>query len=139
MMPRGGPTRHGPNRAAPLGCPAMRPPLRITSDEAPPGALVRFTLELEGIALPAFAVRTPGGWRAYVDRCRHLPMTLDPGLDGIARDGGRVLVCTRHDAHYDAASGLCTEGPCEGRSLTALALESRADGLWCLGRDAPPR
>ncbi len=113
--------------------------LRIVPDAAAAaeGALVRFTLALDGVATPAFAIRTPSGWRAYVDRCRHLPLTLDRGGGEIGRDGGRTLVCLRHDAHYDAATGRCTAGPCEGRTLTALALEERAGALWCLGRAGP--
>ena len=103
---------------------------------AEPGACVRFTLTLEGIDTPAFAVNTPLGWRAYVDRCRHLPLTLEPGTGGISRNGGRTLVCMRHDANYDAATGACLSGACEGRALTSLALELRGDELWCTGHPA---
>lgn len=99
-----------------------------------PGACVRFTLTLEGIDTPAFAVHTPRGWRAYVDRCRHLPLTLDPGSGGLSMDGGRTLVCMRHDANYDAATGACRSGACEGRALTPLAVELRGGELWCTGR-----
>ena len=98
------------------------------------GACIRFRILLDGVDTPAFAVRTPLGWRAYVDRCRHLPLTLDPGSSGLSRDGGRTLVCMRHDAHYDATSGACRSGACEGRALTALAVEMRGAELWCTGR-----
>ena len=107
--------------------------LASTSGVAP-GACIRFMIVLEGVETPAFAVSTPSGWRAYVDRCRHLPLTLDAGGGELSMDGGRTLVCMRHDANYDAANGACLSGACEDRALTALALELRGGELWCTGR-----
>lgn len=107
------------------------------SDQAAPGACIRFSLELDGLPTPAFAILTSQGWRAYVDRCRHLPLTLEPGLGGLSPDGGSTLTCARHFASYEATTGVCLVGPCKGRALTPLRLEQRDGGLWCLGLASP--
>lgn len=123
-----------------MDAPRSDTPVQVLADvrDCARGACIRFTLTLEGVAWPAFAVFTPLGWRAYVDRCRHLPLPLDAGPDGPVSGRGEWLLCSRHNAQYDAATGGCVAGPCVGVSLLALALEARGDALWCLGR-APAR
>lgn len=131
--------RHG-GPGSKLAAMAPEPPFLIRGAEpgAEPGTCVRFAVALDGLPLPAFAIRSREGWRGYLDRCRHLPMRLDPEHGGLSADAGLTLDCLRHGARYDSATGLCLSGPCAGRSLTALAIEPRADGLWCLGRAPSP-
>jgi nitrite reductase/ring-hydroxylating ferredoxin subunit len=52
-------------------------------------------------------------WRNY---CKHFThVRIDKGDGAPRRDG--ELVCTNHGAMFDAESGVCTFGPCEGAML----------------------
>lgn len=115
--------------------------VRDAQDAAAPaeGGSVRFHLSLDGVAREAFVVRVHGERRAYVNTCRHQSLALDGGGAPLLDPRTGEIVCAHHGARYDAASGACVSGPCRGAFLTALALEERDDGLWCVGRAARPR
>jgi len=70
--------------------------------------------------------------RAYLNRCRHLPIPLD-GASREVLDAERThLECRTHGALYRLEDGLCIDGPCEGLSLLALPLEERDGELYLL-------
>jgi nitrite reductase/ring-hydroxylating ferredoxin subunit len=46
----------------------------------------------------------------------------------LTRDRKRFL-CTTHGAQFRLHDGLCTTGPCKGKSLTALAIERDGEDL----------
>ena len=98
------------------------------------GQGLRFQVVLDGVERPAFAVRWRGQLRAYLNTCRHQSLELDFGDGHFFDEPYDALVCCHHGARYDPLSGACREGPCEGGRLTALAIEERDGGLWCLGR-----
>ncbi|SIS06371.1 Rieske (2Fe-2S) protein [Natronorubrum thiooxidans] len=55
----------------------------------------------------------------WLNYCQHLThIKIDKGSGAPMRDG--ELVCANHGAYFDADSGVCTYGPCEGAYLTAL-------------------
>lgn len=89
------------------------------------GPGVRFQIEHEGVALPAFAVRHAGRVHAYVNRCAHVGVELDwqPG-DFFDPETG-MLICATHGALYDPATGVCHAGPCPGKQLTPVAVVER--------------
>ncbi|MFC3478490.1 Rieske (2Fe-2S) protein [Halobacterium litoreum] len=63
------------------------------------------------------------GWLNY---CMHwTDVNLDTG-DGAVRDG--ELVCRKHAATFEADSGVCTHGPCEGARLDPVEVDVR-DGV----------
>jgi nitrite reductase/ring-hydroxylating ferredoxin subunit len=95
---------------------------------------VRFTITLDGITWPAFAVRRRGRFHGYLNVCRHQSRELDFGDGRFFDETADALVCCHHGARYDPESGLCVAGPCAGAKLTALRMELRGDELWCLGR-----
>ncbi len=94
---------------------------------------VRFTIRLDGVERDAFAVRWRGGVHAYVNSCRHQARNLDFDDAHFFDDACDALVCCHHGARYRPDTGACIEGPCEGASLTALAVEEREGALWCVG------
>ncbi|WP_408959490.1 Rieske (2Fe-2S) protein [Natrinema sp. 74] len=62
----------------------------------------------------------------WLNYCQHLThIKLDKGSGAPMRDG--ELVCANHGAYFEADSGECTFGPCEGAYLTELEV-SVADG-----------
>lgn len=64
---------------------------------------------------------------AFLNRCPHWNLPLDDS-DGDIWTGER-LVCSVHGAEFDAESGACTAGPCEGSSLTRLIAEVDGDAI----------
>ncbi len=95
---------------------------------------VRFRVELDGLRRDAFAVRWRGRVHAYVNACRHQGLPLDFGDARFFDEAFDALVCCHHGARFAPDTGRCVEGPCEGASLTALAVEERDGALWCTGR-----
>ena len=89
---------------------------------------VRFEVEYFGERAPAFVVRYKGVVHGYLNRCAHVAMELD-WQEGVFFDSaGYDLLCSTHGATYDAASGRCVGGPCNGTPLVKLLVEER-DGM----------
>ncbi|WP_251344089.1 Rieske (2Fe-2S) protein [Haloplanus halophilus] len=95
---------------------------RITSlDAVPDDTTVLFTLRRRDTDEPreAVLVRTADGVRGWLNYCRHLlDVRLDKGSGAPMRDG--ELVCANHGAYFEADTGFCTFGPCEGATLEAV-------------------
>jgi len=92
------------------------------------GRGVRFEVEYFGEPAPAFAIRYRGRVHAYLNRCAHVAMELDWQEGGFFDSAGYDLLCSTHGATYDAASGRCIGGPCNGSPLVKLLVEER-DGM----------
>ena len=92
------------------------------------GRGVRFEVEYFGRAAPAFAVRYAGRVHAYLNRCAHVATELDWQEGAFFDSNGRDLLCSTHGATYDAQSGRCLGGPCNGTALVKLRVEER-DGM----------
>jgi nitrite reductase/ring-hydroxylating ferredoxin subunit len=99
------------------------------------GRGVRFEVEYFGERAPAFIVRKDGVVHGYLNRCGHVAMELD-WQEGVFFDSdGRDLLCSTHGATYDAASGRCIGGPCNGSPLVKLRLEVRDGLVYFIGFD----
>ena len=97
------------------------------------GRGVRFEVEYFGQPSPAFAVRYAGRVHAYLNRCAHVAMELD-WQEGVFFDSaGRDLLCSTHGATYDAQSGRCLGGPCNGSGLVKLRVEERDGQVYLMG------
>jgi nitrite reductase/ring-hydroxylating ferredoxin subunit len=99
------------------------------------GQGVRFEIEYFGEPAPAFAVRKAGKVHGYLNRCAHVAMELD-WQEGVFFDSDRRdLLCSTHGAVYDAASGRCLGGPCNGSPLVKLRIEERDGMVYFMGFD----
>ena len=99
------------------------------------GRGVRFELEYFGEPAPAFVIRKDGAVHGYLNRCAHVAMELD-WQEGVFFDAdGRDLLCSTHGATYDAATGRCLGGPCNGSPLVKLRLEERNGLVYFMGFD----
>ena len=99
------------------------------------GRGVRFEVEYFGETAPAFAVRYRGRVYGYLNRCAHVAMELD-WQEGVFFDfDGRDLLCSTHGAVYEAATGRCLGGPCNGSPLVGLRLEEREGKVYFIGFD----
>lgn len=71
-----------------------------------------------------------GALRAYLNRCRHLPIPLDAGGRRFFDDDGSIR-CATHGALYRPEDGYCYAGPCRGQSLHAVAVAiDEAGAIW---------
>ncbi|MBI5908703.1 MAG: Rieske 2Fe-2S domain-containing protein [Betaproteobacteria bacterium] len=81
---------------------------------------VRFEIELDGEAAPAFAIRYGGRVYGYLNRCAHIAMELDWKLGKFFDADAEYLICSTHGALYAPESGACRGGPCRGAALVGL-------------------
>lgn len=96
---------------------------------------VRFEIDEDGNAAPAFAVRYGGEVRAYVNRCSHVSLELDFMPGRFFDLSGEYLICATHGALYDPSSGACAGGPCNGVGLEPLAVRERDGRVELVDRD----
>jgi nitrite reductase/ring-hydroxylating ferredoxin subunit len=105
----------------------------VSSELVDCGRGVRFEVDYFGAPAPAFAVRQGGTVHAYLNRCAHVAMELD-WQEGVFFDlEGRDLICSTHGAVYQAASGRCLGGPCNGTPLVKLRLQERDGSVYFMG------
>lgn len=72
----------------------------------------------------ALLVRTNGAVAGWLNHCQHFThIRLDKGSGAQMR--GREIVCQNHGAMFEADTGLCTVGPCEGAYLEAVDVAIR--------------
>ncbi|MFB6131131.1 MAG: Rieske (2Fe-2S) protein [Salinigranum sp.] len=65
----------------------------------------------------AILVRTDDGVVSWLNYCQHLThIRLDKGSGATMRDG--EIVCRNHGAYFEADTGYCNFGPCEGAYLS---------------------
>ena len=99
------------------------------------GKGVRFEVEYFGEPAPAFVIRKNGKAYGYLNRCAHVAMELD-WQEGVFFDSeGRDLLCSTHGATYEAASGRCVGGPCNGSPLVKLKVHERDGMIYFMGFD----
>jgi len=68
------------------------------------------------------AVKYKGEVFAYKNACPHLGIPLNTSHDRIAAKAGQYLVCSGHGAIFDARTGKCVAGPCNGAQLQTVAI-----------------
>lgn len=67
----------------------------------------------------------------YVNRCPHNQVKLDWERDQFFDQYGTRLMCGKHGARFDLATGECVEGPCVGERLEQISLVV-VDGHICV-------
>jgi nitrite reductase/ring-hydroxylating ferredoxin subunit len=76
-----------------------------------------------------FVVRTQGVLSAWRDACPHIngaPMAWRK--DRYLNAEATRIVCHAHGAEFLPEDGLCVQGPCAGRRLTAVSIEVDESG-----------
>ena len=103
----------------------------LRTGELRSGETRKFTLDCDGREIPGFVLNWQGELRAYVNRCRHVPMEMDWVENRFWSDDGRWILCATHGALYEPESGECVAGPPCGKSLVPLVLRVDGDDVWC--------
>ncbi|MFD1880844.1 Rieske (2Fe-2S) protein [Paracoccus pacificus] len=86
-----------------------RAPARGTALGARDAVTGVHTLVLDGF--PILLVKGAAGLRAFVNACPHQFLPLDyKGPNILSADGAR-LICSSHQAIFDAGTGACLGGP----------------------------
>jgi nitrite reductase/ring-hydroxylating ferredoxin subunit len=104
--------------------------------ELGPGATKKFIIKPGGHDVEAFLVNFDGALYAYVNRCRHISLTLDWVDNRFLTEDGRHIICANHGATYEPKTGECIWGPCLGASLQPVALEIAQEKIYALCPDA---
>jgi nitrite reductase/ring-hydroxylating ferredoxin subunit len=111
-----------------------------TSDLIDGGIAKRFAVEFDGRTLSAFVISFDGSVFGYVNSCPHRGTELDWQPGEVFDESGIYLVCATHGAIFEADSGLCVGGPCQGAALTKIVVEATAEGVFLrTGRLLPVR
>lgn len=87
------------------------------------GMTKKFHLKCRGSDIEALLVNYGGNIYAYVNRCRHISISMDWVDNQFFTEDKRYLICANHGATYEPATGECIWGPCFGASLRGVPLE----------------
>ncbi len=93
------------------------------SDELAHGTTKKFRLRCGGSILEALLVNYEGSLFAYVNRCCHLPLSMDWVDNRFFTEDRRYLICANHGATYEPTTGECVWGPCFGAFLREIPIE----------------
>lgn len=105
----------------------------MAMDEMSPGTVRVFQVDSGEKPEEIILTRTKAGFRAYQNRCRHIPVSLDWGDGEVLDESGEMLQCKTHGALYRMEDGLCVAGPCKGRALLPVGIEERGRGVYLKG------
>jgi nitrite reductase/ring-hydroxylating ferredoxin subunit len=87
------------------------------------GESKKFTLRCGGANVEALLINYEGALHAYLNRCRHIGISLDWVDNQFFSEDKRFLICANHGATYEPKTGECVWGPCAGASLQDVPLE----------------
>lgn len=99
-------------------------------DDVPTDSTLLFTIRDGFDEREAVLTRTDDGEvSAFENYCQHwTDVRLDRGGGADKRDG--ELVCGKHGALFEADTGLCTYGPCEGAVLQRVEVAVADGGVY---------
>jgi len=69
----------------------------------------------------------------YVNKCPHDGVNLDWERGQFLDPNGLRLMCGKHGALFELGTGLCVDGPCQGRSLTPVEVTILDDDICVTG------
>src|SRR5215470_18684434 len=100
--------------------------------ELEPGSSKKFVIKPGGHPIEAFVVNYQGALYAYVNRCRHISLTLDWVDNRFFTEDGRYVICANHGATYEPTTGECIWGPCAGAFLQPVLLEISEEKVYAV-------
>jgi nitrite reductase/ring-hydroxylating ferredoxin subunit len=101
----------------------------VLKKDIPESGIRRFQFQHHGKTCEGIVVRRLGAYFAYLNECRHVPVSLDlSGGDFFSHDR-QNLECSSHGALYEIETGLCIAGPCQGDRLVALDVQEEEKRL----------
>ena len=95
--------------------------------ELRPGETKKFVLRCGDRDDECFVVNHCGALHAYVNRCCHVPMTMDWIENQFLTEDKAFIQCATHGACYLPDTGECVSGPAFGKFLTLVPLRVEGD------------
>jgi nitrite reductase/ring-hydroxylating ferredoxin subunit len=94
----------------------------VSLDDVPADGTLLVTLRNGDGLEEVILTRLDDGVVAYKNFCQHwTDVRLDKGSGALVRN--EEIVCQKHAATFEADSGYCNFGPCEGSYLTTVAVD----------------
>lgn len=90
----------------------------------------KFRLRCGERELECFVIRHRGEIHAWLNECRHVPMSLDWVENQFFTAERDYLLCPTHGALYVPDTGECVAGPPCGKSLHRIPVVERDGGIW---------
>jgi len=89
----------------------------------------------DGTARPwsIFIVRWGKQVFGYVNKCPHDGVNLDWERGQFLDPNGLRLMCGKHGALFELGTGICVDGPCQGRSLAPVDVTILDDDICVTG------
>ncbi len=94
------------------------------------GTSKKFVLQCGGHPVEGLLINYQGDLFAYVNRCRHIGISLDWVDNQFFTEDCRHLICANHGATYEPKTGECIWGPCVGDSLQTVPLQVQGDKIF---------
>lgn len=86
------------------------------------GMTKKFRLRCQGRTIEGLLVSYEGNLFAYVNRCRHISLSLDWLDNRFFTADNRYIICANHGATYEPTTGECIWGPCYGAFLQGVPI-----------------
>lgn len=94
------------------------------------GTTKKFRLRCGGATIEGLLLNYEGEVFAYVNRCCHVPLSMDWVENQFFTEDKRYLICANHGATYEPKTGECIWGPCFGAFLRSVPLEIKAGKVF---------
>ncbi len=98
----------------------------VRADDVPEGGAIVVAVADASLIL----TRSGGAIAAFKNLCPHAGYPLQRADGRILVQEQRYLVCGAHGASFAIDSGACAGGPCNGKSLTRVAVVVRDGAVW---------
>jgi nitrite reductase/ring-hydroxylating ferredoxin subunit len=109
--------------------------LVATTDEVPDDGSYRFTVrDPDGRLEEVILVSLSDGVAAWKNFCQHETDQRLDGGGGAARRDDRII-CPKHGSAFDAASGVCDNGPASGSTLAEVDVAVRHGQVYLTDDD----
>lgn len=93
------------------------------------GKTKKFRLRCQGQTIEGLLVSYQGNLFAYVNRCRHISLSLDWVENHFFTEDKRYIICANHGATYEPTTGECIWGPCYGAFLQGVPVRVRGQKI----------
>lgn len=88
-----------------------------------------FQVKIRGKVVKGFVTKKSNQFYAYLNLCKHLPVTLDLNDENFFTFDKTHFQCHMHGAMYEIETGFCVAGPCQGARLEALEITEEENRL----------
>ncbi|KXK30703.1 MAG: Rieske (2Fe-2S) domain protein [Candidatus Hinthialibacteria bacterium OLB16] len=110
----------------------------MAASELPVGSSRVVAVSFDDRDMEIIVVHTSDGFRAYLNQCRHLPVSLDWGDGEVLDETGLYFQCRTHGALFRLSDGLCIAGPCNGKPLRPVSIRESCGFIHFLGPGEMP-